>query len=58
MQPGWSTPIPQAMQQHGGSPRKKPAPEPKEAAATRMDTASATEALWTRASEPKPEPSF
>ena len=55
MQPDWSIPIPQAMQQHGGTPRKKP-PEPKETAATQADTAAAGEASDTR--EPKPEPRF
>jgi hypothetical protein len=53
MQPGWSIPIPQAMQQHGGSPRKKPPPEPKETAATQADIASAGEALCTDAREPQ-----
>lgn len=36
MERGWSLPIPQAMQQHGGTPKNKPAPrddEPKQAPA-------------------------
>jgi hypothetical protein len=27
MQPRWSPPIPQAMQRHGGPPKKAPVPE-------------------------------
>jgi hypothetical protein len=49
MQPSWSIPIPQAMQQHGGSQSRKPAPPDPKQTSARQDVAAP-------ANEPEVEP--
>ena len=39
MQPRWSLPIPQAMQRHGGPPKKAPASEQAEQASPEREAA-------------------
>jgi hypothetical protein len=55
MQPSWSIPIPQAMQQHGGSAKSQAvAPAPTQAGQGQEVTVRAGEAVSTRANEPQP----
>ncbi len=54
MQPSWSIPIPQAMQQHGGSQSRKPAPpDPKKSSPRQDVTAPANDTVPRPADEPE-----
>jgi hypothetical protein len=53
MQPSWSIPVPQAMQQHGG-PAKSPAPAPAQAGTASESSVCARDSVAARTNEAGP----
>ena len=54
MQPSWSIPIPQAMQQHGGSAKSAAAPAPAQAGTASEDSVCARDSVVARTNDAGP----